>query len=192
MSTAAGIDFGMSDQQISSGARRPRRPRAIAPPSGRAGDRGGGPRPGRGAGRGPLRRDRPGTPSHPASRRRQPRAVAGRRCLGGAPGCPGSADRAADVWFHGCIRPAHGAHPHAVRHRFTRSPSVPLDGAWQRQGELLSLPLSTYSALGGLPQGPGDHAESRADATTGSGCATCVCPCRCVGGAGTSDQCWVR
>lgn len=40
MSTAAGIDFGMSDQQISSGARRPRRPRAIAPPSGRQGTAG--------------------------------------------------------------------------------------------------------------------------------------------------------
>jgi hypothetical protein len=57
----------------------------------------------------------------------------------------------------------------------------------------LSLPLSTYSARGGLPQDPGHGAESSADATTcGNGGTTCVCCCRCTGDAVTSNQWWDR
>jgi phosphoenolpyruvate synthase/pyruvate phosphate dikinase len=51
------------------------------------------------------------------------------------------------------------------------------------------LPLSRYSALGGLPQDPGHGAESSADATTcGNGGTTCVRCCRRI--AVTSNQWW--
>jgi len=57
----------------------------------------------------------------------------------------------------------------------------------------LSLPLSTYSALGGLPQDPGGGAESSAEATTcGNGGTTCVCCCRRMRDAVTSNQWWDR
>ena len=56
----------------------------------------------------------------------------------------------------------------------------------------LSLPLLTYSAPGGLRQGPGGAAESSAETTTcGNGGPTCVC-CRRVGDAVTSNQWWDR
>ena len=53
----------------------------------------------------------------------------------------------------------------------------------------LSLPLLTYSALGGLRQDPGRGAESSAEATTcGNGGTTCVCCCRRMGDAVTSNR----
>lgn len=56
----------------------------------------------------------------------------------------------------------------------------------------LSLPVSTYSAPGGLRQDPGGGAKSSAEATAcGNGGTTCVC-CRRMGGAVTSNRWWDR
>jgi len=55
-----------------------------------------------------------------------------------------------------------------------------------------SLPLLTYSGLGGLRQDPGRAAESAAGPRTDEdmGGTTCVCCCRPMGDAVTSDRWW--
>src|SRR5262245_32922601 len=53
----------------------------------------------------------------------------------------------------------------------------------------ISLPLLIYSAPGGLRQDPRRAAELPTEARTrGNGGAKCVCCCRLMGGAGTSNR----
>jgi len=78
-----------------------------------------------------------------------------------------------------------GVCPHAQRRGDQRQKT--------RARRTLSLPSSTYSAPGGLRQDPGGGAESSTDATTcGNEGSTCVCCCRRMGNAVTSNQGWDR
>ena len=74
--------------------------------------------------------------------------------------------------------------PYAARCRFVRRLSV--HSGRKRQGVTRSLPLSMYSAPGGLRQDPGRAAESPAEARTcgNQGVAKYVRPCRRMGLAG--------
>jgi hypothetical protein len=81
--------------------------------------------------------------------------------------------------------------PYAARRRFTRRVSVRSGRPKGKARRSHSLPLITYSAPGGLPQDPGRTAESSVEATTcGNGGTTCVCCCRRVRDAVTSDRWW--
>jgi hypothetical protein len=110
----------------------------------------------------------------------------------------GLAGKGKNVWFRGCIRRPMG-HPPGPTTRTAVRGAPPLReklvssiGRQKAKARrFLSLPLLMYSALGGLRQDPGRGAESSAEATTcGDGGTTCVCCCRRMGDAVTSNQWW--
>lgn len=87
----------------------------------------------------------------------------------------------------------------AAHHRFGRRVSFPRNSTGAEQARhkakarrSLSLPLLTYSAPGGLRQGPGSGAESSAEATTCGNEGTACVRCRRMGDAVASRKCWLR
>ncbi|MFB8266759.1 amidohydrolase family protein [Streptomyces sp. NPDC055955] len=96
---------------------------------------------------------------------------------------------------HGTLRPMPREHCVALRHRLR---DVPVrgdkEGTETRKARRSShsLPLLTYSALGGLRQGPHHPSQSLAEARTcGNGRSTkCMCCCRLAGRVAASSRWW--